>query len=155
MANGADPGGTNPAEYKVFYAAPTGYISSTGVHVAVEARVDAKCPGGGGDNLMGILLDMTTTPPTPTVQWCAPVQGGEDRHHPISTTTDGVNNAIVWFVYNSSLFAYDGNTGLVGGKPLFSGSPCGNFEKQTAPISADGHVVIGADGKLCSYSVQP
>ena len=156
VANGADPGGTNPAEYKVFYAAPTAYISTSGVHVAVEARLDAKCPGGGGgDNLVGIQVNMTTTPPTPMVQWCAPVQGGEDRHHPISTTTDGLNNAIVWFVYNSSLFAYDGNTGLVAGKPLFSANPCGNFEKQTAPIAADGHVVVGADGKLCSYSVQP
>jgi hypothetical protein len=156
---GRDPSSSNnPAEYKVFYAAPTAYISTSGVHVAVEARVDAKCPGGGGgDNLVGIQVNMTTTPPTPSIQWCAPVQGGEDRHHPISTTTDGLNNAIVWFVYNSALFAYDGNTGLVAGKPLFSGAaiPCGNFEKQTAPIAADGHVVIGADGKLCSYSVQP
>ena len=86
-------------EYKVFYASPTGYISTSGVHVALEARLDAQCPGAaGGDNLVGIKVDMSTTPPTPTVQWCAPVAGGEDRHHPISTTTDGVQNAIVWFV---------------------------------------------------------
>lgn len=139
-------------EYKVLYAAPTAYISTSGVHIALEARVDAACPTKGGDQLMSIKLDMTTNPPTPTVAWCVPVQGGEDRHSPISTTTDGVSNAIVWFVYNSGLVAYDGD---VGGAALYTSTPCGNVQKQTAPIAADGHVVVGADGKLCSYSVQP
>ncbi|HVZ74135.1 MAG TPA: hypothetical protein VHJ20_17270 [Polyangia bacterium] len=139
-------------EYKVFYAAPTGYISTSGVHVALEARLDAQCPGGGGgDSLVGIKVDMTTTPPTPTVQWCAAVAGGEDRHHPISTTTDGVQNAIVWFVVGGGLKGFDGETGA----SVFSGPGCGNIQKQTAPIAADGHVIVGADGKLCSYSVQP
>jgi hypothetical protein len=143
----ANPGG----EYKVFYIAPTAYINTTGVHVAVEARLDAACPTPGGDQLMSVKLDMTTTPATPTVDWCTPVQGGEDRHSPISTSIDGTTDSIVWFVYNGSLFAYDGDTG----KQIFGSNPCGNFEKQTAPIAADGHVVIGADGNLCSYSVQP
>jgi len=143
----------NPtAEYKVFYAAPTAYLSASGVHVAMEARVDAACPTPGGDQLMSIKLDMTTTPPTPKVAWCVPVQGGEDRHSPISTTTDGVSNAIVWFVYNAGLSAYDGDAG---GAALYTSTPCGTVEKQTAPIAVDGHVVVGADGKLCSYSVQP
>jgi hypothetical protein len=148
LAGGNDPG----HEYKVFYIAPTAYISTSGVHVAVEARVDANCPGGGGgDKLMSIKIDMTTTPPTPSVAWCTGVAGGEDRHSPISTTTDGVNNAIVWFVQNSGLSAFDGEKGT----SLFTGPGCGGVEKQTAPIAADGHVIVGADGKLCSYSVQP
>jgi hypothetical protein len=148
LATNATPGG----EYKVFYAAPTAYISASGVHVALEARTDAACPTPGGDQLVSVKLDMTTTPATPKVAWCVPVQGGEDRHSPISTSTDGASNAIVWFVYNSGLVAYDGD---VGGPALFTSTPCGNVEKQTAPIAADGHVVVGADGKLCSYSVQP
>ncbi|HEY3666083.1 MAG TPA: hypothetical protein VGL19_08795, partial [Polyangiaceae bacterium] len=148
LATNANPGG----EYKVFYAAPTAYLSASGVHVALEARTDAACPNGSGDQLVSVKVDMTTTPPTPKVAWCVPVQGGEDRHSPISTSTDGVSNAIVWFVYNSGLVAYDGD---VGGPALFTSTPCGNVEKQTAPIAADGHVVVGADGKLCSYSVQP
>jgi hypothetical protein len=148
LGNGGVPGG----EYKVFYIAPAAYINTSGVvHVAVEARLDAACPKPGGDQLVSIKLDMTTTPATPTVDWCAPVQGGEDRHSPIATSTDGLNNSIVWFVYNSGLFAYEGDAGA----QLFASTPCGNVEKQTAPIAADGHVVVGADGKLCSYSVQP
>jgi hypothetical protein len=147
LGTNASPSG----EYKVFYAAPTAYISASGVHLALEARVDAACPTPGGDQLVSVQVDMSTTPPTPKVAWCAPVQGGEDRHSPISTTVDGVSSAIVWFVYNSSLYAYDGDKGT----QLFAGNPCGNVEKQTAPIAADGHVVVGADGKLCSYSVQP
>jgi hypothetical protein len=139
-------------EYKVFYAAPTAYISQSGVHVAVEARLDAKCPnGGGGDSLVSVLVDMSTTPATPKVAWCAAVAGGEDRHHPISTSTDGLSNSIVWFVAGGALKAFNGDTGA----SLFSGTPCGNVQKQTAPIAADGHVIVGADGKLCSYSVQP
>jgi hypothetical protein len=143
---------TAGGEYKVFYAAPTAYISASGVHVAVEARVDAQCPGGGGgDQLMSILLDMSTTPATPKVAWCQPVAGGEDRHHPIATSTDGLQNAIVWFVVGGGLKAFNGESGM----PLFTSTSCGNVQKQTAPIAADGHVVVGADGKLCSYSVQP
>jgi hypothetical protein len=149
LATNANPGG----EYKVFYAAPTAYLSTSGVHVALEARTDANCPGAtGGDKLVSVKVDMTTTPPTPTVAWCVGVQGGEDRHSPISTTTDGVSNAIVWFVQNSGLSAFDGDKG---GNALFTSTPCGNVEKQTSPIAADGHVIVGADGKLCSYSVQP
>jgi len=148
LATNAKPGG----EYKVFYAAPTAYISASGVHVALEARVDAACPTPGGDQLVSVKLDMSTTPATPKVAWCVPVQGGDDRHSPISTSTDGASNAIVWFVYNSGLFAYDGDAG---GTELFKSTPCGNVQKQTSPIAADGHVVVGADGKLCSYSVQP
>ncbi len=149
VANQANPGG----EYKVFYAAPTAYISASGVHVAVEARTDAKCPNNQtGDQLMSIKLDMTTTPATPTVAWCAPVSGGEDRHSPISTSTDGVSNAIVWFVAGGALKAFNGDTGA----SLYSAAtPCGNVQKQTTPIAANGRVVVGADGKLCSYSVQP
>jgi hypothetical protein len=149
LATNANPGG----EYKVFYAAPTAYLSTSGVHVALEARTDANCPGAtGGDKLVSVKVDMTTTPPTPSVAWCVGVQGGEDRHSPISTTTDGVSNAVVWFVQNSGLSAFDGDKG---GPALFTSTPCGNVEKQTSPIAADGHVVVGADGKLCSYSVQP
>ncbi|HSZ83660.1 MAG TPA: hypothetical protein VLA14_15350, partial [Polyangia bacterium] len=149
LATNSTPNG----EYKVFYAAPTAYISTSGVHLALEARVDANCPGApGGDQLVSVKVDMTTTPPTPAVAWCVGVNGGEDRHSPISTTTDGVANAIVWFVQNSGLSAFDGEKG---GNAIFTGPGCGNVEKQTAPIAADGHVVIGADGKLCSYSVQP
>jgi hypothetical protein len=148
LATNANPNG----EYKVFYAAPTAYISASGVHVALEARVDAACPTAGGDQLVSVKIDMSTTPPTPKVAWCVPVQGGEDRHSPISTSTDGASNAIVWFVFNSGLAAYDGD---VGGPALFTSTPCGNVQKQTSPIAADGHVVVGADGRLCSYSVQP
>jgi hypothetical protein len=147
LATNANPGG----EYKVFYAAPTAYMSTSGVHLALEARTDAACAGG-GDQLVSVKVDMTTTPPTPSVAWCVGVNGGEDRHSPISTSTDGVNNAIVWFVQNSGLSAFDGDKG---GAALFTGPACGTVEKQTAPIAADGHVVVGADGKLCSYSLQP
>jgi hypothetical protein len=143
---------TANGEYKVVYAAPAAYISASGVHVALEARLDAKCPnGGGGDQLMSILLDMSTTPATPKVAWCAPVAVSEDRHSPIATSTDGLANAIVWFVVGGGLKAYDGDTGTA----LFSSAPCGNVQRHTSSIAANGRVIVGADGKLCSYSVQP
>ena len=150
MATNANPGG----EYKVFYAAPTAYISSSGVHVALEARQDAaNCPNNAtGDQLVSVKLDMTTNPPTPSVAWCASVAGGEERHSAISTSTDGVGNAIVWFVTGGALKAFNGDTGAA----LYTAAtPCGNVQKQTTPIAANGRVVVGADGKLCSYSVQP
>src|SRR5437667_392260 len=86
-----------------------------------------RISGMSGDNLVGIQLDMSTTPATPKIQWCAPVAGGEDRHHPISTSTDGVSNAIVWFVVGGGLKAFNGDTGA----SLFTSTPCGNVQKQT------------------------
>ncbi|HVZ74133.1 MAG TPA: hypothetical protein VHJ20_17260 [Polyangia bacterium] len=143
---------TTNAQYQVLYTAPTAYITASGVHVAIEARTDAACPNGnGGDSLMGIKIDMTTTPPTPSAHWCTAVNGGNDRHHAISTSTDGLNNAIVWFVVGGALKAFDGDTGAV----LFTSTACGTVPSWTAPIAADNHVIVGANGKLCSYSVQP
>jgi hypothetical protein len=75
--------------------------------------------------------------------------------YPISTTSDGMSDAIVWFVYSDNgglLTAVDGDTGKV----LFAEtkSTCGNIHNMTSPIAAKGRIIVGADGKLCSWSLQ-
>jgi hypothetical protein len=50
----------------------------------------------------------------------------------------------------STLQAFDGETGTM----LYSGGNCGGVHRHTSPIVANGRVIIGGDGHLCSWSVQ-
>ena len=49
----------------------------------------------------------------------------------------------------SALQAFDGETGAM----LYSGGNCGGVHRHTSPIVANGRVIIGGDGHLCSWSV--
>jgi hypothetical protein len=50
------------------------------------------------------------------------------------------------------LTAVDGDTGKV----LFAetASTCGKIHNMSSPIAVKGRIVVGADGKLCSWSLQ-
>jgi outer membrane protein assembly factor BamB len=136
------------------YVTPTAYTSASGVHVVVSTLIGALCPGGTKDSqLMSIQLDTSTKPLTPKIAWCAALSGDDDirRRSPISTTTDGHSNAIVWFMNGTKLNAFDGETGAV----LFDGGTgdCGGVRRHTSPIVANGRIIVGADGQLCSWSM--
>jgi outer membrane protein assembly factor BamB len=135
------------------YTAPTAYTTGQGVHVAISTTIGSVCPGGvSNSNLMSILLQ-PGAPPTPKIVWCAHVNDSDDvrRRSPISTTTDGSANAVVWFMNGSLLNAFDGDTGAV----LYNGGTgnCGGVHRFTSPIAANGRIVVGGDGHLCSWSV--
>jgi hypothetical protein len=137
------------------YTAPTAYKSPSGLRLAITTTVGAVCPDGKKDSqLMGLKLDTTTNPITPTIAWCATTSGDDDirRRSPISTTTDGTANPIVWFMNGAKLNAFDGETGAT----LYaSGDDCAGVQRHTSPIVAGGRVVVGANGHLCAWRVGP
>jgi hypothetical protein len=138
------------------YVTPTTYTSASGLHVAISTTVGAVCPGGAKDSqIVAIRLDTSTRPLTPKIAWCATTAPDDDirRRSPISTTTDGHSNALVWFLNGSKLNAFDGETGAV----VFAGGAddCGGLHRHISPIVANGRIVAAGDGHLCAWSVAP
>jgi len=138
------------------YTAPTAYRSPSGLRLAITTTIGAKCPGGDQDSqLVGIRLDTSTSPITPVIDWCAATNGDDEirRRSPISTTTDGTANPIVWFMNGAKLNAFDGETGAL----LYGGGTgaddCVGVHRFTSPIVAGARVVVGGDGHLCAWSV--
>jgi hypothetical protein len=127
------------------FTAPTSYQSSKGTFVALTLS-NAACPMGNGQ-VAGILV-APGAPAKPAVAWCAPSTG---RYSPISTTTDGKSEALVWFMNGTKLNAVDGETGQV----VFNGGmgECAGVIKWTSPIAVKGRIVVGAANRLCSWSV--
>jgi hypothetical protein len=132
------------------WTAPTAYQTATGgMHVALQIGSGPMCPGNvTGRVVMSVSLS-AASPPKPTVTWCA-AMGGNTNTSPISTTTDGKTDALVWIVNNGTLNAFDGDTGAV----VYNGagSSCTNVRQWTSPIAVKGRIVVGGDGHLCSWS---
>jgi hypothetical protein len=130
---------------------PTSYITTQGVHLAFVVESGAMCPAGspGGTVMMSVLIP-PGAPPAPRVLWCAAAAG---RATPITTTTDGKSNPIVWFMNSSRLTGVDGDTGQV----VFN-SPANDtcaVQQWTSPIAVKGRIVVGSNaGRLCSWSPQ-
>lgn len=138
------------------YTTPTVYRSPSGLRVAITTRIGALCPGGAKDSqLMGLRLDTSVKPINPVIEWCAPTNEDEEirRRAPSSTTTDGTANPIVWFMNGAKLNGYDGENG----KLLYAGGTgdddCARVRRHTSPIAANGRIIVGGDGHLCSWSV--
>jgi outer membrane protein assembly factor BamB len=137
------------------YTSPTIYTSASGLHAAIDVSVGPVCPAGSPTGTQKMILSMLIQPgqtPLAKTVWCAAVgSGGGNQYNepPISTTTDGTNNALVWFMNGAVLTAVDGDTGAV----VFSapGSPCNGIEKMSWPIVVKGRIIQGADGQLCAW----
>jgi hypothetical protein len=119
---------------------PAAYKSSTGVHVVMTAG-NTLCPAGSNGGVISVLV---TAQNAAKVAWCA----GGGNTGPIATSTDGTNDTVVWN-YNGGLRGYDGDTGAT---VISAQGNCGNVRSWTSPIAVKGRIVVGADGKLCSWS---
>jgi hypothetical protein len=130
---------------------PTAYKTAKGTHYVFSTDSGAVCPGGGGGkSIVSVLLKAGTDgKPTATSEWCAPLTGAVTA--PIATTTDGTANAAVWFVDSGKLTAVNGDDGT---KLFASTDTCAGVRQWTSPIATKGRVVVGGDGKLCSWSAK-
>jgi len=128
---------------------PATYKTAAGVHVVFGTDSGAKCPTGmpSGKVIMSVLIP-AGSPPMPQVQWCASL--GTPVTSPIVTTSDGTNDAIVWFVSSGKLTGVDGDTGAA---VYTSTDTCSNVRQWTSPIAVNGRIITGADSKLCSWTV--
>ena len=68
--------------------------------------------GSSGKVVMSVLVP-AGSPPKPKVAWCVPTANASLGFPaaPAVTTTDGTNNAIVWFIDGTKLMGVDGDTG--------------------------------------------
>jgi hypothetical protein len=129
-----------------FYTAPAAYTTGQGVHLAFTAGTSGLCPDGRSGVVIISLVVPAASPPTPRAVWCTNIAGVTS---PIATTTDGKNEAIVWFMNGTYLYAADGDTGLL----LYTGTEaCQGVRSLTSPIAVKGRIVAGADNGLCSWS---
>jgi hypothetical protein len=155
---------------------PVGWKSASGIHfaVTVDRGPYPMCPAGAtaADPAMAALMGFTVKPGTPatvTLNWCTTIGGpamadaGTIKNRsasPLVTTTDGMANPIVWVGGSMSqatagtsanlLVGVDGETGAV----LYKGGACAGIRQWTTPIAVKGHIVLGGDAKLCSWSPQ-
>ncbi len=153
---GTDPGNLVPpggAELKVAQDGMSVRTAPAALHVRYRASLTFNangaegCPAGAGTSIMSVVLT-EASPPVPKVAWCA---GTSSQTSPIVTTSDGKNDALVWFVNGSSLVALDGDTGAV---VVTATGQCNNVRQWTSPIAVKGRIVAGGDGSLCSWSVE-
>ncbi len=128
------------------HTAVAAYKTSKGLYVTFGTNSGAICPGGGNENIMSVLI-APGSPPTPAVAWCAPLAGAVTG--PISTTTDGTNDVVVWYMNSGKLNGVDGDTGA---SIFASTNTCAGVRQWTSPIAANGRIVVGGDGNLCSWS---
>ena len=132
------------------HTAAASYTTSKGVYVTISTDGGAHCPaGGGGQVVMGVRVDvMAGGAIAPTVAWCA---GNGAVTSPIATTTDGHSDAIVWYMNGTTLAGVDGDTGVAVAKTT---GACAGVMRWTAPIAAQGRIIAGGSGGLCSWSVK-
>jgi hypothetical protein len=128
------------------HTAVASYTTAKGLYVTFGTNTGALCPGGGSENIMSVLI-APGSPPKPSVAWCAPLSGKVTG--PISTTTDGTSDVVVWYMNNGKLNGVDGDTGA---SIFTSTNTCANIEQWTSPIAVNGRILVGGDGHLCSWS---
>ena len=108
--------------------------------VAVRAK-GAACSGN--------LMVLSVTPNAISTAWCASFSGDGS---PIVTTSDGVNDPIVWVVGSggsNALYGFDGLTGAA--VVAASGGPNPIAPRQT-PILANGRIYVAANGAVYAFS---
>jgi hypothetical protein len=148
-ANGA--AGQGVASAKVasnsIIQAGAAYTTSQGTYVVFKGN-GVGCPMGQAGDLTSVKIS-ATTPPKPTVAWCAQ-QGGSGS--PMVTTTDGHAEAIVWSLGGGSLRGFDGDTGAVivqgGGANAISG-----FSNWISPIAARGRIYVATNSNVHAFVV--
>lgn len=127
---------------------PATYVTPMGTYVTFGIDSGAKCPAGmpSGKVVMSVLIP-AGSPPAPKVAWCAALG---TVTAPIATTSDGKNDAIVWYINSGKLTGVDGDSGAV---VYTSTDTCANVRQWTSPIAVNGRIITGADAKLCSWTV--
>ncbi len=133
--------------------AAAAYTTASGTYVVLRGEANGNsCPGAGGDLIA--LKIAAASPPTFSTAWCAN-SGGPGS--PMVTTTDGTANAIVWIVGatgSNQIQGFDGDTGAAVFGGGGSNEQMQNVEHWITPMEAKGHIFVGADNQVYSFTVQ-
>ena len=117
--------------------AAAAYTTARGSYVAFHGRPASGCSG----DLTAIKL------PSGAFAWCATQNG---RGSPIESSTDGLNDALVWAVGSEGdnrLRAFDADTGAV----VFTSDAMGQVRRFQSPIVAGGRLYVAADGRVYAF----
>jgi hypothetical protein len=129
---------------------PTAFSNGKGLHYAINVSSMASCPAGGPNGTV-ILTTLISAgnPPTNKVIWCAATTG---KGAPITSTTDGTADPIVWYIAGGQLRGVDGETGQAIASPT---DACGAAPQWSSPIIAKGRVIAATYGRLCAWAPAP
>jgi hypothetical protein len=133
------------------------YRSSMGTHVAMTVDRNAtSCPMAAGGTVLMSVLVTPGAPIVPKTLWCYDLvqlgTGCGQTSAPIVTTSDGVNDVIVWIMDRGQLNAVDGVTG----QKIYAGGTCSGVRQWQAPIAAKGgRIIVAGDGHLCAWKPGP
>jgi hypothetical protein len=130
----------------------TSYVTSKGRYiVARTSGVGVGCPQAGNYDLLAMLMH-PTSPPSFSMAWCAHSMG---MGSPISTTTDGTSNAIVWILAaqgSQRLYGFDGDTGVTVYAGGGSEDIAGGVWRFSSPIEAKGRIFVAGEGQVYAFA---
>ncbi len=131
--------------------AAAAYRTAQGSYVVFKGN-GTDCPNGAGD-LVAVRIG-AANPPTVKTAWCASMNG---MGSPAVSTSDGMNDAIVWAVGaegDNRLHGFDGDTGA----ELFAGGGAndgfGPVHRYVTPIVAKGRIFVAADQQVAAFTVK-
>jgi hypothetical protein len=128
--------------------APTAYTTTDGVSYVVFKGAGVDCPTG--STLVAVKVTAGAAPAL-TLGWCA---APDSSGSPISSTTDGHSEPIVWTIGadgDGQVNAFDGETGAL----LFGGTPAslGDVARYQSPIIVKGRVFWASNEALFAFTV--
>lgn len=131
--------------------APAAYSTAGGTYVVFKGN-GMNCPAGnaGGRKITAIKI-MPGSPPTMAAAWCS---GPNGQGSPIVTSTDGMNETIVWYIAaeaDNKLRGFNGETGEV----VFDGGAdrMGMVNRFQTPIVAKGKIYVAGEGRVWAYTL--
>jgi hypothetical protein len=129
----------------------TSYVTSKGRYIVARTNGHGVgCPKPGDFDLIAMRMN-ASSPPSFSMAWCATSHGFGS---PISTTTDGTSNAIVWIFgaqLSQHLLGFDGDTG----ETVYSGGDdddvAGGVWRFSAPVEAKGRLFLAGEGQVYAF----
>ena len=123
--------------------AATSYTTPTGTFVAFRAVQTVMGCGSGMGNVGALKIEGGKM----NVAWCA---GSSSNGSPISTSTDGSAESIVWYVQGGKLVGFNGENGM----PVASVDGAGSPNKFQTPIAAKGRIYLAAGNNIVAFSMK-
>jgi hypothetical protein len=139
--------------------APVAYATPSGTYVVANGSegtgggLGAACPSDQAGDLVAVKIT-PGTPPTMTTAWCADEMGAGS---PIFTTSDGMNDALVWALgaeASQQLHAWDADTGAIVMNGGSSADVARGFHHFSTIIVVKGRIFAGADDALWAFAPQ-
>jgi hypothetical protein len=133
--------------------APVAYTTAGGTYIAFKGTGMNCTSGGAGGRKITAVKVMAGSPPSIAGAWCS---GPNGQGSPIVTSTDGMNETIVWYVAaegDNKLHGYNAETG----DAIFDGGGAGDaigmVNRFQTPILAKGKIYVAASDHVVAFTL--